>query len=483
MWRVLAFLSALLLAACTDRVGDGMVDVAFIGDETDLFGEGIRIGPGAQMVRAARWQGLVRFDPTGEIVPGIAERWIVTDDGLSYIFRIRENDSVDGESLTAQTAKRDLIRAIAALEGTSFGLDLAKVRDIRAMTGRVIEIRLNSPMPGFLHLLAQPELVITSTGGQAGLMAMSREEDRAVFSPLSPLERGLPDQDDWAASIRPVSLIRVPASTAVAGFANDRFDLVTGGRIQDLPLASGGPLSSGTVRLDSAIGLFGLDVARAEGFLESAVNREALAMALARPALVEPLGLGGWAATARLVPGNISPAPNERWAGLSLDQRRQVAANRVTRWKIEQSAELRLSLRLPEGPGSRILMRELRRQFALIGISLDAARNGEPADLVLRDRVARFAGARWFLNQFHCDVSPQQCSPEADELVRLAIVAGDPAIEAQYLAEAETVLTAQNLYIPLGAPIRWSQVRADVPGFAENPWAFHTLFPMSGAPI
>ena len=33
-------------------------------------------------------QGLVRFDATGNVVGGLAESWAVTDDGLSYIFRL-----------------------------------------------------------------------------------------------------------------------------------------------------------------------------------------------------------------------------------------------------------------------------------------------------------------------------------------------------------------------------------------------------------
>ena len=33
-------------------------------------------------------QGLVSFDASGNIVGGLAERWNVSDDGLSYIFRL-----------------------------------------------------------------------------------------------------------------------------------------------------------------------------------------------------------------------------------------------------------------------------------------------------------------------------------------------------------------------------------------------------------
>ena len=75
------------------------------------------------------------------------------------------------------------------------------------------------------------------------------------------------------------------------------------------------------------------------------------------------------------------------------------------------------------------------------------------------------------------------CAAEADDLVTLALQAGSPAEEAAFLAQAEDVLLAKNLYIPLGSPIRWSQLRANVEGFSENIWAVHPLFPLSRAPI
>ena len=102
---------------------------------------------------------------------------------------------------------------------------------------------------------------------------------------------------------------------------------------------------------------------------------------------------------------------------------------------------------------------------------------------MLRDRVARYASPRWFLNQFNCAVSRGACSEDADYLVSLALDARDGVEAASYLYEAETALLATNRYIPLGAPIRWSLVRADIEAFAENPWNIHPLFPLSRAPI
>lgn len=488
MRRLILALLPLLLVACSDAREDGVVDVAVIGSAEDLAAGGLRLDYAGQHARAATAQGLVRLDEAGHVVPAIAERWIVTDDGASYIFRIREFDLPGGGRLTAQAVRDSLRRTLAGLAGTSMGLDFARVRDIRAMTGRVVEIRLKSPMPGLLQLLAQPEMALVVGDAAIGPMRAAEPGERGqgtTFLAMPPQDRGLPTQEDWGQGLRVVRVHAVDARAATGGFYDGRYDLILGGKLVDFPLADAGPLSRGTIRLDSAIGLFGLDVASRDGFLSAAINREALAMALDRAALIAPFNIAGWAATTRLVAPDL-PGDNgtlgERWPDLDIDARRAVAARRVAAFEAANGAVV-LTLALPQGPGSDILFAGLREQFAAVGVDLQRAGSPADADLVLRDRVARFGGAQWFLNQFNCRVTASICSEDVDFLVDLANNAPDPAESASYLAEAEAALTAFNPFIPLGAPIRWSMVRADVEGFVENPWNLHPLFPLSRAPI
>ena len=486
--RALAFLPLFLALAACGRSGDGGIEVAVIGEPAELFAAGNRLAPPGELIRAATTQGLVRLDEDGQLVPGIAERWIVTEDGESYIFRIREVDLPGGKRLDARSVQQALSRAIAGLKGTSLGLDLAQVRDVRAMTGRVIEIRLRSPMSGFLQLLAQPELGIAVDGAPAGPMAISRAGDAAaVLSALPPEARGLPTQPDWSEEVRSIRLAAGSAAAVTRDFSDGRYAVVLGGTLATLPLAPVGPLSRGTVRLDSALGLFGLDVRNARGFLSEPANREALALALDRAALLQPFNIGGWTPTTRMVAPGLPDDPGlagERWQGMDLEARRAVAAGRVARWRAANGgATPVLSLALPEGPGADTLFAALAGQYREIGVVLARADTDKDADLALRDRVARYAGARWFLNQFHCRVSAAICSQDVDFLVELAVAARDPATQANYLADAENALAAYNAFIPIGAPIRWSLVRSGVTGFAENPWAIHPLFPLTRAPI
>ena len=54
--------------------------------------------------------------------------------------------------------------------------------------------------------------------------------------------------------------------------------------------------------------------------------------------------------------------------------------------------------------GHDLLFSELRSQSAGIGVVLVRVGNADEADLMLVDRVARYGSARWFVNQFNCQL-------------------------------------------------------------------------------
>ena len=365
------------LTACTGR-GDSTVDVVAIGTPESVFKTTGQLSAGAELLLGARAEGLVTLDEKAQVVPGVADRWIVTDDGLSYIFRLRDGTWPDRSAMTAESARAALRSAIGGLQGTAMARDLADISDIRVMTGRVVELRLTHPRPELLMLLAQPELGLQQRGTGGGPMWMQRDRSVAILTVLDPEQLDLPAVPNFKDRVRELRLRALPAPAALARYNRGEASAVLGGTIEQFPLVDAAGLSRGAIQLDPVIGLFGLAVVHDDGFLAEPANREAIALAIDRQGLIAALGLGGWSATTRIVAGGIEDDPGgvpERWATMSLAERQALATARVARWRAGKSEPVHLRLALPQGPGADIMFTRLAADLAKVGLT--AVRVGE----------------------------------------------------------------------------------------------------------
>ena len=463
----------LLLTACSGQHEETLAVVMLDSDRG-----------GAPAIRAATTEGLVGFDAEGRVVPALADRWIVTDDGQSYIFRLRDGTWADGSPLTGETARAALRQALAALRGTALAQDFAGVDEVRAMAGRVVEIRLSRPMPDFLQLLAQPELGLAHRGRGAGPMALRREGGTQVLTPIAPDKRGLPAVKDWAGQIRTLRLESGSARQALDRFEADKVGAVLGGTFNHWPALADAHVPSAAVRIDPVTGLFGLAVVHQDGFLAEPENREAVAMAIDREALARAFQIPGWSPTTRIVSAGTEGDAGlvaERWPGMSQAQRRAVAASRVTRWRGGRGpgGEVTLRVALPAGLGADVLFARLSADLGAAGFKVVRTAEAAPADLRLTDSVARYSRAGWFFTQLSCTARPQACSAAADTAYAAAAGLTEPAARARQLAQAEAQLMAANTFVPFGPPLRWSLAAPDTSGFALNRWGVHPLLPLA----
>jgi peptide/nickel transport system substrate-binding protein len=120
-------------------------------------------------------QGLVAFDARGNIVAGLAERWNVSNDGLSYIFRLAAAEWPDGRKISAHQVARLVKRQLGPRSQNPLKDTLGAVEDVVAMTDRVLEIRLVTPRPNLLPLLAAPQMAILRDGQGTGPFAIAPE--------------------------------------------------------------------------------------------------------------------------------------------------------------------------------------------------------------------------------------------------------------------------------------------------------------------
>ena len=417
-------------------------------------------------------QGLVRFDPRGQIDAGLAERWTVSDDGLSYIFRLQSGSWPSGRKIDAREVARILNRQRRAASLNPLRDTIGAIDEIVAMTDRVIEIRLVAPRPNLLQLLAQPEFAIVRDGEGSGPFVLQPGKPE---EPLH-LQRVTAGSDGDAKLRESVDLGGLPAPSAVARFRAGEADLVLGGTFADLPVARGGGLARGTLRFDPVAGLFALVPGRNAGPLVDKAVRSLIARAIDRDALVAALDVDDLAArTTLLQPGldGVGVGAGPAWAAIPIAKRRGALVTEANSLFGNRPRPL-LAVSFPAGPGATLLLNRLAADLAPLGIRLAPAAAGVAVDLRLVDEVAPSTSPAWFVRRLRCDRAAI-CDPAADSIMDAARATQSPQQRAQLLALAAQRIDDDQLIIPLTAPIRWSLVSADLPGFAENRFARHTL--------
>jgi peptide/nickel transport system substrate-binding protein len=427
----------------------------------------------AQAALAATAQGLVAFEARGEIVAALTESWIVADNGQSYIFRLKRLNWANGQPVRAETVARLVAERMRAAQDLLGGMR----PEVRAMTDRVIEIRLPSAVPSFLQALAHPRLAILAREGGTGPYAGELRQGRLY---LRPLTAAPVDADAEPPEITPTEQRTLEAGRAAIAMARYQFgraDMVLGGRFQDLLLIPATRLGSNDVRADPVPGLFGLAIVGRSTFLADRAVRIALSSAVDRGALAQALNLQGWTTTTTPLPSALDmgrPPTLPDWFGQPIAQRVATSSAAIQAWTGRHGAPPVLRIALPAGAGATLLYYRLAADYRQIGLRLDRVGQDDVADLRLVDSVAGFDSALWYLAQLDCD-SGISCDPDAGADLVDARNANSRTEQAVMLSEAERRIVSHAGYIPLGLPIRWSLVSRRLSGFAPSPRGIHPL--------
>jgi len=115
-------------------------------------------------------QGLVKRNAKGEIVPALAERWTVSNSGLTYTFNLRRGVKFhDGSDFTAADVVAKFNRARNPDTKASGHLRPDLYKDISAVTAPnpyTVVFTLRQPNNDFLFILSRPESLITPSGAK-----------------------------------------------------------------------------------------------------------------------------------------------------------------------------------------------------------------------------------------------------------------------------------------------------------------------------
>ena len=118
-----------------------------VNNESATYDPGLTAETFAAPIIGNTFEGLVRFDRDGNIEPALAESWDVSDDGLTYVFNLREANWSDGQPVTAQDFVYAWMRVLDPAAGARNAAMLYQIEGAEAHynDGGVGDVAISAP--------------------------------------------------------------------------------------------------------------------------------------------------------------------------------------------------------------------------------------------------------------------------------------------------------------------------------------------------
>ncbi len=109
------------------------------------------------------FEGLTRFMADGSVVPGLAESWEISDDGLTYTFTLREGVTFhDGTTMDAEDVKFSLDRILAEDSVNAQKALYSAISAVEVVDPSTVRLTLSEPNGNMLFNLAWGDAVIVA---------------------------------------------------------------------------------------------------------------------------------------------------------------------------------------------------------------------------------------------------------------------------------------------------------------------------------
>ncbi|UWQ14881.1 ABC transporter substrate-binding protein [Aliiroseovarius sp. M344] len=155
--------AAWALMATTALAGSDAITLGMVLEPPNLDPTGGAAAAIDEVVYANIFEGLTRFGPDGSVLPGLASEWSVSDDGLTYTFKLRDGVTFhDGSTMDAEDVIFSLDRARAE---ESTNAQKALFKDIEAVTSPdplTVDVKLSAPNGNFPFNMAWGDAVIVA---------------------------------------------------------------------------------------------------------------------------------------------------------------------------------------------------------------------------------------------------------------------------------------------------------------------------------
>ncbi|MBR6090066.1 MAG: hypothetical protein IKP86_09045 [Anaerolineaceae bacterium] len=100
------------------------------------------------------FEGLVKADPDGNFVPALAESWDISDDAVTFTFKLRQGVKFhNGSEMTAEDVVYTLDKCRGAETGVPLQSAYAAIESVTALDDHTVEVKLNAPNIEYLAYL------------------------------------------------------------------------------------------------------------------------------------------------------------------------------------------------------------------------------------------------------------------------------------------------------------------------------------------
>ena len=116
------------------------------------------------------FEGLTRFDGSGDVIPGLAKSWEISEDGLTYTFMLNEGVTFhDGTTMDAEDVKFSLDRIGAEDSANAQKALYAAISEVNVVDPTTVEVKLSEANGNMLFNLAWGDAVIVATESIEGI--------------------------------------------------------------------------------------------------------------------------------------------------------------------------------------------------------------------------------------------------------------------------------------------------------------------------
>ncbi len=460
-------------------------------------------------VLADLYEGLVALDSNGSVIPGVAERWEVSSDGLSYTFHLR-SDALwsNGARVTAEHFLAGIRRTLAPKTNSAYSFLLHPIRNavqvargelapsalgISTPDEQTVTIELEAPAPYLLSVLAMPVAFPLWPD------ALANEDQFA--DPQHFIGNGPFVLEEW----NPGHRIRLLRNDLYREAESIRIDAVEYYAIKDLltelNMYRAGELDvtasvpgpnmkslrnnrQSELHVAPRLAIYYLAFDLSESPLDDRSLRQALTMAIDRNALVEIIGRGEQPAYG-LVPDGVSGYTPARydWSLLAKTERQGEARRIFASSPYSTTKPLRIKLTYDAGDIHETVALAISSMWRdVLGVEVELDKREWKYFLATRDlrdewQIMRFAWtgdydhASTFTGILH-SASPQNLpryeSPQFDKMIDTAVATQDAETQSQQFTSAEALMLDDYPIAPLYFYVSKHLVSPSVEGFHDN---------------